>query len=311
MLQKLEFMIALAREKHFGKAAASCGVAQPTFSLGIQGLEEMLNVPLVKRSSRFQGFTPQGDLVLVWARRLVGDAHAMRQELFGLQKGVGSLIRIAALPTTMPIVASLTAPFQIRNPGVRFTLLARPSNELLGLLEQREIDVGVTYIDNEPVGDVIKVPLYEERYLLLTTLDRPFGCNESVAWSDLAALPFCMFTPNLQHRRIIDSVLRTVGIEITPRIETDSIMAITAHVSTGNWVSIVPRSILSTISTTEKLRAIPIVEPNVTRTIGLVVSERFPIQPTIASLIEEVRGASADGVSRARLSGQWNDCALQ
>ena len=74
MLEKLEFMIALSREQHFGRAAESCGVAQPTLSLGIQSLEQMLNTPLVKRASRFQGFTPEGERVLVWAHRLVGDA---------------------------------------------------------------------------------------------------------------------------------------------------------------------------------------------------------------------------------------------
>ena len=63
MLEKLEFMIALAREKHFKRAADSCGVAQPTLSLGIQSLENLLKVRLVKRNSRFQGFTPEGELI--------------------------------------------------------------------------------------------------------------------------------------------------------------------------------------------------------------------------------------------------------
>jgi DNA-binding transcriptional LysR family regulator len=294
MLQKLEFMIALAREKHFGKAATSCGVAQPTFSLGIQSLEEMLDVPLVKRSSsRFQGFTPEGEVVLVWARRLLGDVEAMRRELLALQKGIGSSIRVAAIPTMMPFVASLTAPFQIRNPSVRLTLLARPSNELLSLLEQGEIDVGITYIDNEPVGDVMKIPIYRERYLLLTTPGGRFGCNDSVAWSDLADLPLCMFTPNLQHRRIVDNILRSVGIEMTPKIETDSIVVIASHVSTGNWVSIVPSSILGAISMTKTLRVVPIVGPDVTHTIGLIVSQRRPVPPTIDSLIKEIQNCSA------------------
>src|SRR6476659_11282232 len=103
LLEKLEFMIALAREQHFGRAAESCGVAQPTLSLGIQSLEQMLNVPLVKRSSRFQGFTPEGERVLVWARRLVGDARAMRQDILGLRSGAESHLRLAAMPASMPL----------------------------------------------------------------------------------------------------------------------------------------------------------------------------------------------------------------
>src|SRR5665647_470934 len=296
MLQKLEFMIALAREKHFGRAAASCGVAQPTLSQAIQQLEESFNVPLVIRSSRFQGFTPEGDLLLIWARRLVGDAQAMREQIIGLQRGIGSHIRIAAVPSAMPIVASLTTPFQLRNPTVRFTILTRPSDELTTLLHQREIDAGVTYIDNEPIDDVLKVPLYREQYLLLTTKDGPLGGRDSVAWSALAGLPLCLMTRDLQHRRIIDTAIHAAGIEVSPMIETDSVMALASHVRSGNCASIVPRSTVSMIDMSEPLRAIPLVAPEVTRTIGLVVSQRFPIPPITAWLIDDARSYSAPGL---------------
>jgi DNA-binding transcriptional LysR family regulator len=106
MLEKLEFMVALSREQHFGRAAESCGVAQPTLSLGIQSLEQMLDTPLVKRGPRFQGFTPEGERVLVWAHRLVSDARAMRQDLLGLKTGVDSHLRIAAIPSAMPWLPS-------------------------------------------------------------------------------------------------------------------------------------------------------------------------------------------------------------
>ena len=140
MFEKLEFINALARERHFGRAAERCGVAQPTFSQGIQQLEEMLNVPLVKRSSRFLGFTPEGERVLAWARRLVGNVQATRHEIQEMQNGLGPNVRIAAMPSAMPIIASLTAPFQIRNPTVRFTLITRTADEIIKLLHEREID---------------------------------------------------------------------------------------------------------------------------------------------------------------------------
>ena len=78
MIDKLEFLLALAREKHFGRAAEACGVTQPTLSAGVKQLEEQLGVLLVNRGSRFQGFTPEGERVLEWARRIVGDTRAMR-----------------------------------------------------------------------------------------------------------------------------------------------------------------------------------------------------------------------------------------
>ena len=81
MLDKLEYILALAREQHFGRAAETCGVTQPTLSAGIKQLEEQMGVLLVNRGSRFQGFTPEGERVLEWARRIVGDTRAMREEI--------------------------------------------------------------------------------------------------------------------------------------------------------------------------------------------------------------------------------------
>ena len=88
MIEKLEYLIALAREKHFGHAAEACGVTQPTLSAGIKQLEETLGVLLVQRGSRFHSFTPEGERVLEWARRIVGDSRAMQQEVRALKKGL-------------------------------------------------------------------------------------------------------------------------------------------------------------------------------------------------------------------------------
>lgn len=293
MLEKLEFMIALAREQHFGRAAESCGVAQPTLSLGIQSLEQMLNVPLVKRSSRFQGFTPEGDRVLMWARRLVGDARAMRQDILSFSSTAESRLRIASIPSAMPLVAKVTMPFQMRHPGVRFTVLGRSSNVLLNLLHQREVDVGVTYLSHEPIGEVSAVPLYREQFLLLTTVDGPLGSAERVTWAEAGEAPLCLLDRDLQNRRIIDGILRGVGIEATPMMETDSMAALIAYVRLGRWASIVPSSALESIDLTDALRAIPIVQPDVTHTLGLIISERFPMSPAVAALVSEVRALSS------------------
>jgi DNA-binding transcriptional LysR family regulator len=296
MLDKLEFMIALSREQHFGRAAESCGVAQPTLSLGIQSLEQALNTPLVKRASRFQGFTPEGERVLLWAHRLVGDARAMRQDILGLKNGAESHLRIAAIPSAMPLVAKLTVPLQMRHPNIRFTVLGRTSTVLLNMLRQREIDAGVTYLSNEPIGDVSAIPIYREEYLLLTTDSGPLGDADRVTWAQAAETPLCLLGRDLQSRRIVDSILRRIGIEATPVLETDSLSALMAHVRVGQWASIVPNSALESVELTDTLRAIPLVEPEVFHTIGLVVSDRYPVQPAVTSLIEEARAHAPQGL---------------
>src|SRR5215204_6200242 len=132
MIDRLDFILALAREKHFGRAADACGVTQPTLSAGLKQLEAQMGVLLVNRGSRFQSFTPEGRRVLDWARRIVADARAMREEIDSLRHGLSGRLRIAAIPTTLAMVASLTTPFRMRHPNVQFTILSRTSIEVLG-----------------------------------------------------------------------------------------------------------------------------------------------------------------------------------
>ena len=78
-IKHLEYLVALSREKHFAHAAAACHVTQPTLSAGIKQLEESLGILIVERGQRFRGFSPQGERVLGWARRILGDVDALHR----------------------------------------------------------------------------------------------------------------------------------------------------------------------------------------------------------------------------------------
>jgi len=289
LIDKLEFLISLARERHFGRAAEACGVTQPTLSAGVKQLEGQMGVLLVNRGSRFQGFTPEGERVLDWARRIVGDERAMRAEINALRHGLTGWLRIAAIPTALGMIASLTTPFRQRHPNVHFTILSRTSIEVLAQLENLEIDAGVTYLDNEPLGRVTTVPLYRERYRLLTSADAPLGDRARVTWADVARVPLCLLTPNMQNRRIIDGLLRGAGGSPQPTLESNSMIVLFAHVRTGRWASVMPSKLAETLGLTETIRAIPIVEPEAVHTIGLVVPAREPMTPLNAALVTEAK----------------------
>lgn len=289
MIDKLEYLIALARERHFGRAAEACGVTQPTLSAGIKQLEETLGVLLVQRGSRFIGLTSEGERTLDWARRIVGDTRAMRLEITALRHGLTGSLRIAAIPTALAMVAALTTPYRARHPDVRFTVLSRSSIEILTLLENRDIDAGVTYLDNEPLGRVTAVPLYQERYRLITAADAPLGNRDTVTWAEVAQVPLCLLTPDMQNRRIIDALLRSAGGNPQPTLESNSMILLFAHVRTGRWASVMPAKLAETLGLTETIRAIPIVEPEAAHTIGLVVPAREPMTPLNSALVAEAR----------------------
>ena len=289
MIDKLEFLLALAREKHFGRAADACGVTQPTLSAGVKQIEDAFGVLLVNRGSRFQGFTAEGERVLEWARRIVGDTRAMRQEVQALKHGLAGKLRLAAIPTALAMVETLTTPYRARHPQVQFTIYSRTSLEILGLLENLEIDAGITYLDNEPLGRVTAVPLYRERYRLLVAADTPLGDRDTVSWADVAQVPLCLLTPDMQNRRIIDRLLRETGTNPHITLESDSMILLYSHVKTGRWASVMPARLAATLGLTDVLRAIPIVEPEASHTIGLVAPAREPMTPLTAALVTEAR----------------------
>ena len=289
MIDKFEFLLALARERHFGRAAEACGVTQPTLSAGLKSLEDILGVLLVHRSSRFQGFTPEGERVLEWARRIVADAQAMRQDLATAKHGIVGHLRIAVIPTALPIVARLTAPLQAKHPGLAFTILSRTSAEILQLLHNLEVEAGISYLDNEPLGHVRTVPLYGERYRLLTAKDGPFRGRSSVAWAEIGQVPLCLLTADMQNRRIIDEMLLSSGAGSEPTLVSNSTIVLVSHVRTGRWSTILPPLLAECIGVPDTVASIPIVAPEIGHEVGLVVPHREPNTHSVAALVAEAR----------------------
>jgi DNA-binding transcriptional LysR family regulator len=133
------------------------------------------------------------------------------------------------------------------------------------------------------------VPLYHERYHLLIAADAPLGNRQTVTWAEVAKVPLCLLTPDMQNRRIIDGLLRSAGGDPQPTLESNSMIVLFAHVRTGRWASIMPAKLAETLGLTDTIRAIPIVEPEAVHAIGLVVPVREPMTPLNAALVAEAR----------------------
>ena len=293
MIDKLDFILALARERHFGRAAEACGVTQPTLSAGVKQLEEQMGVLLVNRGSRFQGFTPEGERVLDWARRIVGDTRSMREEINALRHGLTGQLRIAAIPTTLGMVAALTTPYRERHPNVRFTIYSRTSIEILDLIENLEVDAGITYVGNEPLGRVTAIPLYHERYHAADV----GGCaarqprrGDVGGGGAGAALPADAGHAEPPHHRPA-AARRGLGGAADAGVGFDDPAVLArAHRALGERDA---AKLAETLGLTETIRAIPIKEPEAVQTIGLVVPSREPMMPNTAALVAEARQLAA------------------
>jgi DNA-binding transcriptional LysR family regulator len=227
--------------------------------------------------------------VLEWAQRIVGDARAMRDEMRSARAGLSGNLRIGVIPTALPMVADLTGPFTQRHPNVRVTILSRTSAEILAGIERLDLDAGITYLDNEPLGRVTEVPIYTEFYRLLLRQDAPLAGRASVTWSELAEVPLCLLTADMQNRRIVNQRLAEAGVTITPSVESNSTITLISHVMSGGWASILPKKLADLFAEGAGLRAVPIVAPEAEHLVGLICTHREPHTPLIAALLDEAR----------------------
>jgi DNA-binding transcriptional LysR family regulator len=295
ILRHLEYLVALAREGHFGRAAAACGVTQPTLSTAIRELEAELDVLIVERGRRFRGLTVEGERVVDLARRILADRDALRQEVGSTKHGLAGHLVLGVIPTALAIVGLLTSPFRSVHPRVRIKVLSLSSIEIQRGLDNFDVDAGVSYLDNEPLLRVGTLPLYRERYFLVTSDRGLFRRRNSVTWAEAADLPLCLLTADMQNRRIINAVFQEVRRVALPLVETNSILALYAQVRSKGMASILTQASLFLLGMPSWLRAFPLVGPAARRTIGLVYPDRKPQQPIARAFVDSVRSLDIDG----------------
>ena len=263
MIDKLEMLIALSRERHFGRAAQACNVTQPTLSSGIKALEDQLGVQLVMRGARYRGLTPEGERALERAHTIVAEARALKSDVRVARQGLTGTLRIGAIPTALAAVHDYTRPFLAQHPGVRLRVLSLSSHEVLEMLTTFEIDAGLSYatpdqMAGDAAGFEIK-PLYDERYALVTPQapDLPARLD----WADLDRFELSLLTPDMQNRRIIDHNLAQAGVSTVPRIESNSVVALVSHVDGPRAATILPMQAAAFFSAGRGLAVIPLTDP--------------------------------------------------
>lgn len=294
MINKLEMFLALAKEQHFGRAAQSLGITQPSLSTGIKQLEDQLGVQLVRRGSRYGGLTPEGQRTLAWARRIVGDTRRLREEMRFSREGLAGHLRLAVIPTALTWVSRLTAGFSARHPNVDFTILSRTSAEILTMLDNLEIDAGVSYLDNEPLGRVSTVELYREHYTLVCGVDHRLAQRNEIGWGDLSGSRLCLLTPDMQNRRIVNAAFRAAGGEPEARMESNSTVVLVSHVATGDWVTVLPGDLARFLAAGKGLAIVPIRDEAPGHAVGLVAPWQEPHTPVLQALLDEAAELAND-----------------
>jgi DNA-binding transcriptional LysR family regulator len=287
-LRQLEYLVMLAQEQHFSRAARHCNVSQPSLSNAIKQLETEFGTPIVLRHQRFQGFTAEGSRVVEWSKRILADRNAMLQELSVLKKTLSGRLRLGAMPTSSPVLPHINRHFLELHPGVQVDVSFLGLEELRVKLINFELDVGITYIDQKQPAPLTSFPLYTEHLSLLVPDGLRFP-STTMTWSSAADLPLCLLPPHMHERQIIDAAFASVGKKPAPAIESDSIVNLAFHTMLGGMMTIVPNHFEMVIGAFPGTHLVNLVKPEVVRQVGLIWVEGNPMLPMAKAMLDAVK----------------------
>lgn len=283
-LRDLNILSALARHRHFARAAQECHMSQPAFSMRIRNLEERLGLSLVRRGNRFQGLTAEGEMIVRRARRLLDEARALEQEISSARGEVTGILKLGVVPTATAFAAKVVNSLHQSHPRLLTQLEVTNSHAIQQQLYDGSMDAGITYTDS--IGrDMVELRrLYDEGYQLLAPAHMVEGYDETIAWAEIEHLPLSLLTPKMQNRRILDNIFEEQGLRPNVMSESTGFMSSLIMARAGTLATIVPGALIDSLGVPEGARALTLVDPETGKEICLATLQRNPELSTVRVL---------------------------
>ncbi len=274
-LQQLVYFLAVARTRHFTKAAEEVRVAQPSLSKQIHALEKELGAELFSRARGNITLTPAGEALLPVAGRILSDVDTARlevAELVGLKRG---RVRVGATPSLCgSLFADVIKRYHDAYPGIRVSVTESGSRDLVRALEAGDLDLALVIVSPSDANRALTVvPVLREELVVASA--QPLGVAR-MRLTDLENHPLVMFRPGYDLRETTLAACRSAGFEPQFAVEGGEMDAVLRFVEVGLGVAIVPSTVLAARS----LHGTPLA-PSTTRTVGL--AHRTDVAPTTAA----------------------------
>ncbi|MHA7653449.1 LysR family transcriptional regulator [Mycobacterium sp. ML4] len=305
LFRQLEYFVAVAQERHFARAAEKCYVSQPALSAAIAKLERELNVTLINRGHSFQGLTPEGERLVVWAKRILAEHDAFKAEVHAVQSGITGTLRLGTVPSASTTASLVLSAFCSAHPLAKVQICSRlAATELYRRLHEFDLDAVIAHpppLDSKDGQDVALVPLYDEQYVLLSRGDMLPPGAAALRWPEAAQLPLALLTEDMRDRQVIDAAFAEHDITVHPQVETDSVASLFAQVANGNWATIVPHTWLWMTPTRGEVRAVELIDPSPRAPIALATNASGPGSPVARALVASARELHLDEFFDAQL----------
>ena len=279
-LTELRYVVALARERHFGRAAEKCAVSQPTLSVAIKKVEDELGVILFERAPNEVQVTEIGIAVAEQAERVLREAARINEIAMSGKDPLAGPLRIGCIYTIAPyLLPKLVPMLKERAPAMPLIIEEGFTARLVDRIKASELDVGVMALPVEEPG-LVAQPVYDEAFRLLCPVDHPLARQKTVAATALFDSPLLMLGPgNCFRDQVLDlcsPARQQAGL--SPHIlEGGSLETIRHMVASGVGITVMPASAVDGIDANDPLlRVRPFEEPQPMRRVALVWRASYP-----------------------------------
>ena len=268
-IKNLEILLVLDDEKHFKRASEKLNISQPALSMKLKSLENEIGVTLVKRGKNFMGLTSEGKVLKNRFSNIVKEYSEIKQLSSELKNSLSGTLRIGVIPTAQLEIANIINFFVQKHKNVNTKVISMPSSKIDEQLHDYKIDIGITYLENEPIKGVTKIPFYDERYFLISS-NQIFKTKKTVRWSDCQDLDLCLLSDDNQFRRIINTVFKDEGINPRVLLESNSVTQIFSQINMSNFSTIMPFFFTQAFNYRQSAYFSELVSPTISHKIGLV-----------------------------------------
>jgi DNA-binding transcriptional LysR family regulator len=296
-LRQLRYLVALADERHFTRAAAREHIAQPALSQQIRRLEEELGITLVERTTRQVTITDAGEVLVARGRRILAELDAANAELLAIKGMEAGHVRVGTMHTMGPVDVSLVlAIFHERHRGIELTVREESSEELAAMVRDDELDLAFLSVTErvESHGLGLHQLVLEELVVLLKP-DHPLARRRRLGIADLKDEEFISFREGARLRELLLAAAGEAGFQPNVKLESNESQRIRRLVSRGMGVAILPRS--DAIAPGAEVAVVDLTDPPLARDITLAWREGRRHPPAVTeflALAREVFSASLD-----------------
>ncbi len=288
-IRQLRYLVAVADELHFTRAAEREHIAQPALSQQIRKLEQEAGLPLVARTTRYVALTDAGELLVARARRILSEVQAAADELQSLTGLRTGHVIVGAMHTMGPIDISLTlAAFHQLHPGVELTVREQSSEELAEMLRIDELDLAFLSVTERIESHGLGLQqLISEELVVVLPAEHPLAGQRRVRMAELAGERFISYRTGARLRELLEAAGRFAGFDPDVKLESNESGRIRRLVERGLGVAILPRS--DAESSGAQVVAVTLVEPALTRDITLAWRADRRHSPAAAEFLQMAR----------------------